>query len=128
MNVFSVAVFSLMACFAGVILKHFSHPIAPFVGIIAVLCILSVSMISLSPVIDFIKTIDKVERFNELYSVMLKGLGISVLSETASNICKDCGEASLASKVELASKVSILILSLPLLTSILELSKEMMLS
>ena len=128
MNILSVCVFALTACFAGVILKNFSHPTAPFIAITAVIGILILCVASLTPILEFINTINGIEEFGELYSIMLKGLGIAILSETAADICRDCNEISLASKVETAAKISMLILSLPLLNSILEISKEMMVS
>ncbi|MBQ3100844.1 MAG: hypothetical protein IJC50_07640 [Clostridia bacterium] len=128
MNILSVSIFALTACFIGIILKNFSHPIAPFIGTVAIIGILILCIGSLTPLLEFIKTINEIEGFSELYIIMLKALGIALLSETASDICKDCNESSLASKVETAAKISMLILSLPLLNSILEISKEMMLS
>lgn len=128
MNFLSVCVFALTACFAGLILKNFSHPTVPFISITAVIGILILCIISLTPILDFINTINDIDGFSELYSIMLKSLGIAILSETAADICRDCNEISLASKVETAAKISMLILSLPLLNSIMEISKEMMLS
>jgi len=126
MNVVSVTVFALLACFTSAILKNLSHPIAQFIGIAAAICIIASSIISASPILEFIEQINEVDGFDRLYSVMLKGLGIAILSETASDICKDCGESSLASKVEMAAKITMIILSIPLLNSILGMSKEMM--
>lgn len=126
MNIFTVSAFALLACSAAVILKRFSDPIAPLVSTAAAVMIVSAAIVSLTPVIDFIKELEGGQGYDSYYSVMLKGLGIAVLSESASDICRDCGEASIASKVELAAKVSMLILSLPLLNTLVSLSKEMM--
>ncbi len=126
MNILPVAVFALFACCSAVVLRHFSQPITPFIGLTASILIMIATVISLGPVIDFIKNLDGGQNYESYYEIMLKGLGIAILSESASDICRDCGEISLASKVELASKVSILLLSIPLLEAILGLSKEMM--
>ena len=42
------------------------------------------------------------------------------------DICRDFGEISIAQKVETAGKVEILVLSLPLVRSVIELSRELM--
>ena len=42
-----------------------------------------------------------------------------------SDICRDSGETALASKVELAGKLSIVIISLPLVKQLLEFAKDM---
>ena len=128
MNIISVTVFALLACFAGVILKNLSQPIAKFITVTAIICIIGACIVSVGPIFEFIEKINEVDEFADLYTVMLKGLGIAILSETASDICKECGESSLGSKVEMAAKISMIILSLPILNSILGISKEMMMS
>ncbi|MBR0351278.1 MAG: stage III sporulation protein AD [Clostridia bacterium] len=52
---------------------------------------------------------------------MVKITGIAFLSEFAVSICKDSGESAIASKIELGSKVIIVSMSVPIITSLLEL-------
>lgn len=54
------------------------------------------------------------------WSLLLKALGIAFLTETAASICRDCGEASLAGWVETAGKLEILLLSFPLIRTVLD--------
>ncbi len=51
--------------------------------------------------------------------VMLKAVGIAVLCATCGDICRDCGEASIASCVEVAGNLLILSLCIPILREIL---------
>ncbi|MGN0172789.1 MAG: SpoIIIAC/SpoIIIAD family protein [Acutalibacteraceae bacterium] len=46
--------------------------------------------------------------------VLLKALGICLLTQTASDVCRDAGETALAGKAELAGKVLLLLCGLPL--------------
>lgn len=125
MNILVVAAFALLACCASVILKRSSEPISVLVSVMASLIIICAAIASLKPVIEFIKGLQEAE-YSIYYTCMLKGLGIAILAESASDICKECGEESLGTKVELAAKVSMLLISLPLLEAIISLSKEMM--
>ena len=54
------------------------------------------------------------------WSLLLKALGIAFLTETAASICRDSGEASLAGWVETAGKLEILLLSFPLIRTVLD--------
>ncbi len=54
------------------------------------------------------------------WSLLLKALGIAFLTETAASICRDSGEASLAGWVEMAGKLEILLLSFPLIRTVLD--------
>ncbi len=47
-------------------------------------------------------------------SVLLRSLGIALLTQTASDICRDAGETALASKAELGGQVLLLLCGLPL--------------
>ncbi len=53
-------------------------------------------------------------------SVSLKAMGIAYVSQFAAEILRDGGESAIASKVEMAGKVSILIITIPLLGAFLE--------
>lgn len=54
------------------------------------------------------------------FPVALKALGICVITGFIADACRDAGQASLASKAELAGRCAIFIMSVPLLLSLLE--------
>ncbi len=53
---------------------------------------------------------------------LLRALGITYLTCTANDICKAAGEASIGGYIELAGRVEILLLCLPLFRELLELA------
>ena len=53
-------------------------------------------------------------------AVMLKGLGAATLTHICSSVCRECGRASLAEYVELAGRLEILLLCLPLISNLLQ--------
>jgi stage III sporulation protein AD len=55
------------------------------------------------------------------FPIILKSLGIAYITEFTSAICKDAGEKSIAGKVELAGKIAIFFVALPVFTSLLDL-------
>lgn len=56
----------------------------------------------------------------ETWQVLLKALGVAFLTETAASVCRDSGEAGLATWVETAGKLEILLLSFPLIRTVLD--------
>lgn len=56
----------------------------------------------------------------EYFAVALKALGISYVTGFIADICRDSGQASLASKAELAGKCAIFIISVPLIGVVLD--------
>ena len=55
---------------------------------------------------------------------VLKALGVCLVAQLASDVCRDAGQASVASKVELGGRIAALSLMLPLLSSVLQLSSQ----
>ena len=53
-------------------------------------------------------------------TILFKVIGIAYLCEFASNICKDSGYQSVAGHVELAGKLTILVMSMPIIMSLLD--------
>ena len=56
----------------------------------------------------------------QYFSLLIKITGIAYLSEFATNICKDSGETAIASKVELAGRVIIIAMSVPILGALID--------
>lgn len=51
---------------------------------------------------------------------ILKIIGIAYIAEFASQITKDAGQAAIASKIEMAGKILILAMAIPILTVLIE--------
>ena len=54
------------------------------------------------------------------YRILIKIIGITYLSEFASDICKDTGHASVGVFIELAGKLSIMAVSMPVILALLD--------
>jgi len=56
---------------------------------------------------------------------IVKALGICYVVQLASDSCKDAGQSAIASKVELAGKVSIVLLCLPMFQNLAEIAMKL---
>ena len=59
---------------------------------------------------------------SNITSILFKSLGVCFLCQFASDSCEDAGEKALASKVQLIGKISVLVMSLPLVEQISEIA------
>lgn len=66
------------------------------------------------------------EGMEEYVSVMLRALGLAILTRICTDICRDCGEAGTASGVELAGKIGILALCVPLIEELIGFASEIL--
>ena len=56
----------------------------------------------------------------DIRSAVLRGAGVALVSDFASQLCRDAGEGTLADRVTLIARVSILALCAPLVVGLLE--------
>lgn len=59
------------------------------------------------------------DNINTYISLMMRILGISLIAQFVADLCRDSGENALASQTETASKVLILIMTLPLFETVI---------
>ena len=63
----------------------------------------------------------------EFFVTMVKMLGIAYIAEFSSSICKDCGHSAIASQIELFAKGAIVVMSIPVMSCLIELIGELFL-
>lgn len=71
-------------------------------------------------VMKFSEITEGVSGTRQYINLMLKVLGISLIAQLLSDLCRDSGESALATQAETAAKVIILIISFPLFESVIE--------
>lgn len=81
----------------------------------------------LRPVIDFIQQLAQVGQLDGgMLEILLKAVGIGLVGELASLICTDAGNSAMGKTIQLLSSATILWLSLPLLTQLLQLLEDIL--
>lgn len=62
----------------------------------------------------------------EQTAIILKALGVCIVAELGSQCCRDAGETALAAKVELAAKAALVLMCMPVFSSLLEIAGELL--
>ena len=121
MNVVEICGIAVIGLTAVIVLRGVRAEYAVIAGVLTGLILLAGSVLELSSVIDTIQDMTERTGFSLYSTVILKSLGIGILAQTTADVCRDNGEAALASKVEFAAKIIILLLAPPILKALLEL-------
>lgn len=117
----------LMALVIIIILKQYKPEYAIYVSMIAGVLILFLSMEKISGIINLLQSISEKTYINKNFlGILIKITGIAFLTEFAVSVCSDAGEKAIASKIEIGSKVVIITMSMPIITSLLELIIEIL--
>ena len=111
----------LIALVLIIIVKQYRPEFALYISLITGVLILYLAIDNLQSVINLLKQICQKSGVNSKFlGILLKMTGIAFLAEFAISICKDAGEAAIASKVELGSKAIIISMSIPIIYNLLE--------
>ena len=99
-----------------------SHPeLAVQITIVVAGIVFFLVLDKLRMIIDLFTEMARRAGIGEMYLViLLKMIGISYLVEFGVQVCRDAGEGAIASKVELAGKVMILVMAVPIIAFALD--------
>ena len=120
-EVIKIVGIGLISLIIIIIIKQYKPEFAVYVSIIAGILIIYLIFNKLEGIINLLKTISNKSGINnEFLELLLKITGIAFLAEFAINLCKDSGESTIASKIEMGTKVIIVSMSIPIISSLLE--------
>lgn len=118
MQVFGIAAVCLLL---AVFLKSQNKMFALLVTIGGAVLIFLISSDAAYNVFDALAEIEGSAGYTGTYvTMMLKVLGISIVTQVVCDICRDNGENALASQTEIASKIMVLAMLLPLFQTVIQ--------
>ena len=121
MLIIKVISFVLIALFLYLFFKDQRSDISVLLMLAAGILVFIFCIDQIAEIINFLKNISEKAGIDIVYlGIVLKILAIAYLASFASEICKDAGASSLASKVEFAGKIFILVLAIPILMAVLD--------
>jgi len=122
MEIFQIVGLGIVATILIIILKDFRPEFAIYISIVTGIIIFSMVIPHLSYVIDTMRDLAvRTDLETAYFSTVLKIIGIAYIVEFGAQICKDAGENSIALKLELAGKITIMVLSIPILLALIDL-------
>lgn len=122
LEIFKILSFALIALFLILIVEKNNKELGIVLGLFASIGILLPMISSIKEIVNVLKKMASgVGVNNEYLLIILKAVGIAYLIEIVKNVCNDAGNTALASKVELAGKVSVAVLTIPLITNVINL-------
>lgn len=126
MTVLSACGAVILACVLCLTLKQVTPHYGKIVAVSAGVLILGVAISKMRTHWQTLTSFLEIGKYGTLFLVLGKAMGIALMVETTADICRDAGEESLASRILFFGKVEILLLSLPLMQSLLKLMQEVM--
>ncbi|MFD2681167.1 stage III sporulation protein AD [Bacillus seohaeanensis] len=121
MEIIQIVGIALVSTFLALIVKE-QKPNFAFLLVVFVGCSIFLFLIDqIQSIIEMIERLAANANVNLVYvETILKIIGIAYIAEFAAHITRDAGQGAIAAKVELAGKILILAMAVPIITVIIE--------
>ena len=120
MGIVAMCALGLTAAVLALTLRPKNGEISLLLTVACSVMLLLVALGSAAGVIDSVHRIVAASQINSAYiAVLLKVIGICLLTEFTANTCRDAGSSALASNITLAGKLMAAVCAIPLYTDIL---------
>ncbi|HHV63630.1 MAG TPA: stage III sporulation protein AD [Peptococcaceae bacterium] len=121
MEIAQVVGIAIIVTVIGTVLRQVKPEIALQLSILAGIIIFVLIIDKVRLVVDLLEKLAEQVNVNSYYLfIVLKIVGVAYLAEFCSQICKDAGENALATKVEIAAKIFVIVLAIPIIVAIME--------
>lgn len=121
MDIFKIIGIGIIGGVLSITVKQYRKEYGIFVGLATVLAILFMTLGTLETAIEEISLItEKTGVDIRYFTAVIKVVGIAYITEFGAEILRDGGEGAIAMKVEMAGKIFILGLTVPIVTEFLE--------
>lgn len=123
-EIFTLAGIAIVAAGFVILLKQYKPEYAFGAALAAGILLLLYTITIFGGVVDRIESLVSSSGIeSENFNILLRCLGICMVTKIASETCKDCGQGSISSKIDLAGKAVILVSAMPLFSEIIEIIK-----
>lgn len=127
MEIVKIAGIAIITSICYLVVKQTKSEFSPLVLIVGGVILLLFALDYISEILGgFNALLDKTGISSNIIKICIKMVGIGYLAEYASSICNDMGCTSIGDKVLLVGKFMILIISLPIITNIVDILVEIL--
>lgn len=123
MEIIKIAFMAILTVIFFALLRQIKPEIAPFViigGSIVIIIMLSESLLGVTSEVDEMMSLTGISPEN--VSILLRALGICIVTQFTANICYDNSCSSVAAAVELAGRIGAIVIAMPMLKTVAEIA------
>lgn len=121
MDVIKIAVLGMAGVLLAILLKKEKSEYSMLIILVICIAIFAFVIQKIQVVLAFVEHLESLLSVDSSYiAFLLKMIGIAYVAGFAMDICKDAGYAAVGSQIETFAKLSILVVSLPVLLTFLE--------
>ena len=121
MDIIKVGILGVAAVLLAIPLRKDKQEYSMFISMAVCICIFLYIITKVEIVLEFIQKLEGLVAIDTAYiGLVIKMVGITYAAEFAVNVCKDAGFGAIAGQIETFAKMSILVVSLPVLLALID--------
>lgn len=122
-----IALVALVGMTLAIVVDGMRRDISIWITIVSGIIIFFFGISKFQYIVDMFHDLTNYIGIQEKYiAIILKMIGIAYLSEFTASICKDAGQNAIAGQVDFFGKMSMILVSLPVLQSLVETIRELL--
>ena len=127
MDIIKISILGITAVLLSQMLKNYKPEYGYYINLAVCICVFLYVMSKLTFLLDYVEQIQDMIHLDPVYLTMiLKMIGITYVAEFAVNLCKDAGCQTIAGQIKLFAKLSILVISMPVILAFMETIGELL--
>lgn len=127
MDILKISILGVAAVLLAMILKNYKPEYSYYISLAVCICIFMYVTTKLELILSYTEKMQQYVHLDGSYiAIILKMIGVTYVAEFAAGICKDAGYSSIAGQIELFAKLSILVLSIPVVSAFMETIGELL--
>ncbi|MCD8108103.1 MAG: stage III sporulation AC/AD family protein [Oscillospiraceae bacterium] len=121
MDILAIAALCIVTAIIAKTIQPTNQDIAIVITIAGVAAVAFSIIGTISDVLYEVESLASISEVNSSYiSIVFRVLGICYVCEISSSCCRDCGESALASVIDIAGRIAVSVICLPLVKSFIE--------
>lgn len=121
MDIVRIAILGIAGVLIALPLRKEKGEYSTFIAMAVCICMFVYLLTKVETILQFAERLQTMLVVDSRYiGLLIKMVGITYVAEFATNICKDAGYAAIGNQIEIFAKLSILVVSVPVLGAFLE--------
>lgn len=121
MAIIQIVGVTILATILIIVIKQIKPEMAFMLSLLTGIIILIIIIDQVAVVVDLLNQLARKSGIDLMYfNTIVKIIGIAYIGQFGAEITKDSGETALASKIEIAAKILIMIMAVPIMLSLIE--------
>lgn len=121
MDMMKIGILGIVGILTALFIKDVKPQFAVFISMATCILIFFYAIEKLTFLTQTLETLKNYIALKDSYlSILLKIIGITYIADFSSNVCKDAGYSAIAGQIEIFGKISIFVVSAPVLMALLD--------